>query len=344
MNTPTVVADMVEIIERHGEWRSKSAESWLESREGRFTTDPVDEHLYSRKSVLERTKWRKGKEQLQYWGFSYGTLLGATFAAMQPDRSKRLILDGVEDSTDYYSTAWALNLQDTDKIMDKFYLYCSLAGTDKCPLNTGNSSQSDIRETVESLISDIKEDPFAVPGTSTRSPEIITYSDVMRMIRPSLYSPLARFPQVARLLADLKGNGSAFAAFKQDSDKPSCPLQKCGGEKESKSCYPSEATEGSASIMCSDGAEIEDSSKAGFQEYAAALYNQSKWLGELWAPILVKCFHWKAKGAWGINSGLFGMPRTKSTVLMCVDDIKGNTTHPILWVSTTLDPVTPLSK
>lgn len=303
MNTPAVVADMVEIIERHGEWRSKQASSWLASNEKLGAGQLHEEDPYSPQSVHKRTEWHKGEEQLHYWGFSYGSLLGSTFAAMQPHRAHRLILDGVEESTDYYSTAWALNLKDTDKIMGKFYTYCSLAGPENCALNSGESSSSEIRQSVETIISSIKDDPLAVPGTATRSPEIITYSDVMRMIKSALYRPLAKFPEVAELLADLRGNGSNFAVFKQASHKPSCPLEGCKDKEPAEPCYPDGAAGLAAGIMCSDGAELKDRSKEGFREYAATLYNQSRWLGELWAPLLVKCYHWKGKASWRIKAG-----------------------------------------
>ena len=35
-----------------------------------------------------------GYQTMEYWGFSYGTLLGTTYAALFPDRVGRMVLDG----------------------------------------------------------------------------------------------------------------------------------------------------------------------------------------------------------------------------------------------------------
>jgi pimeloyl-ACP methyl ester carboxylesterase len=43
-----------------------------------------------------------GESRVRFWGFSYGSVLGITFAAMFPDRVERLIVDGVVDTYDYY--------------------------------------------------------------------------------------------------------------------------------------------------------------------------------------------------------------------------------------------------
>lgn len=58
VNTAQVVEDMVDIIEKEGEWRGKEAERLL----GRG------------KPALQRTTYHPGEEKIQFWGMSYGTV------------------------------------------------------------------------------------------------------------------------------------------------------------------------------------------------------------------------------------------------------------------------------
>ena len=39
---------------------------------------------------------------LRYWGFSYGTTLGATLAALFPDKVDKILIDGVQNPHEYY--------------------------------------------------------------------------------------------------------------------------------------------------------------------------------------------------------------------------------------------------
>lgn len=70
VNTAQTVEDMVALIEAYGEWRAVEAERLTLTQRG-LTTE-------ARNAISQRTKWTKGQEKLQFWGTSYGTLLGVT--------------------------------------------------------------------------------------------------------------------------------------------------------------------------------------------------------------------------------------------------------------------------
>jgi pimeloyl-ACP methyl ester carboxylesterase len=99
VSTPNTVEDMVAIIEAFGEWREAEAKRLL-AASATWLKKPCKKQ---QSQILERTQWRVGKEKLQYWGFSYGTLLGTTFATLHPDRIGRVAVDGQVDADDYYS-------------------------------------------------------------------------------------------------------------------------------------------------------------------------------------------------------------------------------------------------
>jgi pimeloyl-ACP methyl ester carboxylesterase len=105
INTTLVVRDIVEIIERHGEWREKQARKWLASKERKNIMKKATgiHGDYHESAVVQRTGWARGKDKLLYQGCSSGTVIGTSFVAMYPERVGRVILDGVVDSPDYYN-------------------------------------------------------------------------------------------------------------------------------------------------------------------------------------------------------------------------------------------------
>jgi hypothetical protein len=60
VNTPVVVEDMMAIVEALGEWKEKKVKEVI----GKV---PITE----RDVTLKRTKWRKGKEKILYWGLVF---------------------------------------------------------------------------------------------------------------------------------------------------------------------------------------------------------------------------------------------------------------------------------
>ena len=81
VSTPSVARDMVAIVDKLDEYVAKHAEK------SPFV-GKTDEQM-----TMSSTS-RKQLPLLQYWGFSYGTILGNTFVSMFPERVGRVVLDG----------------------------------------------------------------------------------------------------------------------------------------------------------------------------------------------------------------------------------------------------------
>lgn len=86
----SVARDMVEIIDREEELNEGGSGGELKARD-------AEQKRLGGESVAGEKK----PARLQYIGFSYGTLLGNTFASMFPGRVGRMVLDGVADIDDY---------------------------------------------------------------------------------------------------------------------------------------------------------------------------------------------------------------------------------------------------
>ncbi|KZF21501.1 hypothetical protein L228DRAFT_248214 [Xylona heveae TC161] len=327
MNTSPVVRDMVEIIERHGEWRETEARHYLANSGTRLSLK--DQSMASsREAILERTRWRKGEEKLLYWGFSYGTVIGATFAAMYPDLVGRVVIDGVVDTPDYYQGGWLHNLQDSDLIVDKFCEYCSKAGPDHCPFYTEGGAEG-VKTRFERVLSSLKKQPIGVPANAAEGAEIVTWTDARVLIMNSLYVPYEQFPVVAQILLETEqGNGTSLARIKRSRRSPACPNTECRrAEPYSQWCMrPGENNfEVKAGILCTDGESLLDDTREDFESYLSELRRQSKWVGDIWAHIRLECVGWDPRPKWRFT-GPFG----------------GKTAHPMLVIGNTLDPVTPL--
>ncbi|MFP5023282.1 alpha/beta hydrolase [Pseudonocardia phyllosphaerae] len=64
-------------------------------------------HLRTEDTVKDMDLIRQalGAEQITYYGFSYGTYLGQVYATMFPDKVRRMVLDGVIDTRDWWYEA-----------------------------------------------------------------------------------------------------------------------------------------------------------------------------------------------------------------------------------------------
>ncbi|KAF9782870.1 hypothetical protein BJ322DRAFT_180338 [Thelephora terrestris] len=76
-------------------------------------------------------------EPINYWGFSYGTVLGFQFVNMFPDRVGRVIIDGVVDPTKWGKVELMYTLlTDAEDVFLGFSNACASAGEEDCKLIT----------------------------------------------------------------------------------------------------------------------------------------------------------------------------------------------------------------
>lgn len=311
MSTASVARDMLAIVEQEEKIYRKYYQS---SAIGTSAQRPLTDEKPATTAL----------PMLQYWGFSYGTYLGATFASMYPDRVKRMVLDGVVHTDNYASTAWSI-LQDTEKAMQSFYQTCHEAGP-RCPLYDGAGPRA-MQVRVDALLSRLQDHPIAasVPSEdlSLVQPGVITYSDVKYLIFLALYAPLVSFPDLASILAGLEnGNYSKILGLIRNQRAEECPRP---GSDSDQAHGPASRDEISPAIYCGDGDDITGRTATEHEAYLHRLQRQSPTIGSIWASIPLACIGWTIRPRWRY-SGPFS----------------GNTSAPILWLGNTMDPATPV--
>lgn len=214
------------------------------SHVGQYVSTP-----YTARDMLEISR-QIGQPKLHYWGFSYGTFLGVTFASLFPSEVGKLVLDGNVDAVEY--SVGILNggtgfLNDTDKVMNSFYTLCHRAGLRRCPFY--DMTPAAIEKRLDTLLANIKLHPVVVPGSSPgERPEIVSYSTVRRVISMSLYRPILYFPLLAKALLALEsGNGLPFLTLSGQGIEDSLL---CGSEEGQDLAEGN--SDASAAILCSD--------------------------------------------------------------------------------------------
>lgn len=137
-----------------------------------------------------------GDKKLNYLGFSYGTRLGAVYAAQFPKKVGRLALDGVDTLTEPLSEQGVAGAAGQQKALDDFVGWC--VKDIACPFGTDARTA---REQVVQLVDSMDEDP--VP---TAFGEEFTGQDLVGAIGQALYSEQL-WPSLERALAQLVEEG-----------------------------------------------------------------------------------------------------------------------------------------
>ena len=309
MGTTSVARDMIEIIERHGEWREEIAEMTLKAR-----SDISSKQI---QSIRARTIYTKNAEQLQYWGFSYGTVLGYTFASLYPDRVQRMIFDGIANFSDYRAGNWQSMLFDAERIIANFTRECELAGPERCGFaNTTNSLRDDsptsiVKDSVSEkwfeTFSKLQETPITEVYNS--NPVYVTESSVRQPLFRTWYTGWFGFKATSNIMQNAALRNLSF--FYSGTGPSLCQESRDEG-------FPTTL------IVCTDSGKRR--SRPEYLEYVKSLIEESPSWGKMWATMIPACHYW---------------PDIKPPQPLPSPGAK--TANKILMVSQTLDLGTPLA-
>ncbi|KAL2178394.1 TAP-like protein-domain-containing protein [Thermothelomyces heterothallicus CBS 202.75] len=265
---------------------------------------------------------REMRGKLVYWGFSYGTYLGATFARMFPHRVGRLLLDGVVDAELYEEPVWEESLVDADKVLDEFFRYCAAAGRD-CALYRDGDQADDVRRKYEAVMERLRTSPVTFIHPDYFYPVILRESLVKQLAFAVLYSPIQGFPGLAWILDCIyEGRYKQLSAMFQDAELM-CSVP-------GNNLLMGLKTDAQRAIMCSDKRQPVNMTVPDWEAEHKKMAELSQFAG-IWMGLMMQCSGWDISpphrapmGPWTSSRGQF------------------ETANPILFLSNTHDPVTPL--
>lgn len=292
-----------------GNWCTK----FHENTDAKYaSTAAVAQDMAHYTDLVAQANGKDPKEaKLNYYGVSYGTLLGTTFASLFPSRIGKFLLDGVADAQEYYDGRFASNQINGDEVVNDMFKYCHAAGETKCAL--WRNSTDEISQRTRAIIESVRQDP--VPFSDSRIvpyPYIIRYEELSFIFLATLYSPLSNWPLLAKILADLeRRDGSTAAQFLVNVDDTMVGA--------------------TALISGLDSVKRNREYVNTYEKWTAHLgrmTNESQWTADAWAPL-----------ALALKSMEIYPPPSQT-----FNDTSFNvqTNAPILFVSNTHDPSTPL--
>ncbi|QRW02523.1 Abhydrolase domain-containing protein [Ceratobasidium sp. AG-Ba] len=232
----------------------------------------------------------EGKKQINYWGVSYGTILGSYFVNMFPNRVGRVILDGVVDPW-VWATENALNtaplaLSSTDAAFDGFAKLCAEAGPSKCAIAQYGSTVDSIRSWVFNLIE------MAFNYTSAHGLSEFSSGQLRASVFAVLYEPI-NWSSSAQSLADfhaaLSNATSTSKLAQRDFHWPA--KRDNGNTSDPATDYSYQA------ITCADAVDMPTTTtRDGFEAVVSLTKNVTRMFGpHSWFQGGLYCHHWPSR-------------------------------------------------
>ncbi|WP_405466803.1 alpha/beta hydrolase [Streptomyces jietaisiensis] len=139
-----------------------------------------------------------GDDRLNYLGFSYGTRLGAVYAAQFPKKVGRMVFDGVDTLTESLAEQGVVSAAGQQRALEDFLAWC--AKDVACPFGQDVRAA---REQMVRLVRSLDEDPLPADFGGR-----FTGQDLVAAVGQGLYSE-QYWPALEQALADLTQGGDA---------------------------------------------------------------------------------------------------------------------------------------
>lgn len=272
---------------------------------------------YARTS--ESSDAAKNTSLLNFYAFSYGTVVGQTFASMFPERVGNAVLDGIVNPEKYQAGWFEDSINHLDGVLASFFIYCSKAGPSLCSYATANSSAQDTFARFKASFMRLDARRAEAEHWSNATDIAESLIALKYNALNDAYLPVTLFSNLAQILVSLE-TALDCGTLKQWTQQTIA----ANGDPGPAGVIHWEYSLG---VACSDQKDpYYTRTLKGFKPHIQALEAQSI-IGELWIRNPLGCAGWKIKSN-DVFTGQYG----------------GGTTTPILFVSNTYDPVTPIGK
>ncbi|KAI0758743.1 alpha/beta-hydrolase [Fomes fomentarius] len=232
---------------------------------------------------------------VNFFGLSYGTVIGTFLVNMFPERVGHIVLDGVVDPLAHSHSDPALawpqrELVDADQVYNGFVTGCALAGPDACPLASSAESPSplDVHEKVQGLLA------AAHDAFRANSSVPISSGQLRLVFRDLILSPLnwqsfanSTLPLIIEQVhAEAQGNTTGHV-----SDVLTRALQKQKRQQRAafQNSYSNQTT------LCGDGGESTTNMTGIYEGIIATSQNISHMFGPVWPYSPYYCPFWPVR-------------------------------------------------
>ncbi|QRW20654.1 Abhydrolase domain-containing protein [Rhizoctonia solani] len=240
----------------------------------------------------------EGKEKaINYWGISYGTVIGSYFVNMFPNRVGQIVLDGVVDPV-YWANRpphllWDVSLISSDEAFDGFCSACALAGPSGCAIAKENSTASSVRQWTQELLDKAYEHKKTL-GSKAK----VTSAEIRSFLFDSMYAP-KYWQYTAQELAYYHDILSDTKSFANASHVRRTPITLRRGNNNTSAgaitasdIAPNYSFQG---VTCADAIDANNvTTKDVFDMLVNTTRNVSPMFGPIWGDAGFYCHHWPA--------------------------------------------------